>query len=183
MAVFLFIIGAAIGIFISIVKSQKKVLVEQQLVNQVSYVKEYMSKALRAAKVDSIGDYLGNKGDIYLLTHYDIGSGSYKGIKFINSLNSDICEEFYFDSPNGTLQKVAGIGNSPVPLTSADIGINFSKSRFIINGSTSSGLFLANNSDDIQPRVTILLNISVSGQAPKIIQTTVSQRNLNVPQQ
>ena len=70
MTVFLFIIGAAIGIFISIVKSQKKVLVEQQLVNQVSYVKEYMSKALRAAKVDSIGDYLGNKGDIYLLTHY-----------------------------------------------------------------------------------------------------------------
>ena len=47
MTVFLLVIGAAMGIFISIVQNQKKILSEQELLNQISYVEEYMSKALR----------------------------------------------------------------------------------------------------------------------------------------
>ena len=105
MAVFLFVIGAAMGIFISIIQNQKKVLSEQQLLNQISYAEEYMSKAMRMAKVeenencliDSQGtDY---PGYIYLLTRYDINSQLYRGIKFINQ-NSSICQEFFLYTDN-----------------------------------------------------------------------------------
>ena len=52
MAVFLFVIGAAISVFISIIQHQKRVLAEQQILNQISYVEEYMSKSLRTANTE-----------------------------------------------------------------------------------------------------------------------------------
>ena len=91
-AVFVFIIGAAIGIFLSVVQNQKKILAEQQFMNQISYAEEYMSKALRMAAVDIDGSCLidphgsnqSNPGYIYLLTRYDTSKGLFKGIKFKN---------------------------------------------------------------------------------------------------
>ena len=83
MAVFLFIIGAAIGIFLSIVQSQKRVLSEQQLLNQISYAQEHMSKALRMANT-AIDDSCIPKGYVYLLTRYNTNSQLFGGIKFIN---------------------------------------------------------------------------------------------------
>ena len=70
-------------------------LAEQQLLNQLSYVEEYMSKSLRAAKselnenclIDSQG--ADHQGYIYLLTRYGSMAGqpdAFGGVKFINSL-------------------------------------------------------------------------------------------------
>ena len=72
MAVFLFVIGAGMGIFISLIQNQRKVLAEQEVLNQLSYVEEYMSKALRTAEVeneDCFKDFQGtdHPGYIYLL--------------------------------------------------------------------------------------------------------------------
>jgi prepilin-type N-terminal cleavage/methylation domain-containing protein len=200
MAVFLFIIGAAIGIFISVIQNQKKVLAEQQLINQISYVEEYMSKSLRMATTDTTG--LACFGDtkyagyIYLLTHYNSGMGAFTGIKFLNQSNG-VCQEFVWDttSSNG-INVLQDIKNSAtaVPLTSSALQINYIK--FSIDGSggstfaepstkntcTSSQCGAA-YTDTIQPRVTIIFNIKVAGdsQEPvRTIQTTVSQRNLNV---
>ena len=49
MAVFLLVAGMAVSIFISIVTQQRRILSEQQLIIQLRYVLEYMSKALRMA--------------------------------------------------------------------------------------------------------------------------------------
>lgn len=176
MAAFLFIIGAAAGIFLSIVQNQKRVLSEQKLLNQISYAEEYMSKALRMAMVDTDGTAcFGDSkyaGYIYLLTHGD--SGSYEGIKFINqSDNNGACQEFFLDT-TGVLEETDG-GGSPVALTSTDLKINFIS--FALNG--LNNLSGTSYSDAVQPRVTILLNVSIPGEAAKTIQTTVSQRNLN----
>lgn len=199
MAVFLFIIGAAISIFISVVQSQKKVLSEQQLVNQISYTEEYMSKALRMATADTTGSCLGsgNKGYIYLLTPYDNNLSVFKGIKFLNQSNN-ICQQFVWDNANGVLEEIKN-GGTAVPLTSTSLKINFT--RFSINGSNGSTFTSdtnpgsnscsstlqcgASNADTVQPRVTIVMNINVAGdsQEPiRTIQTTVSQRNLNAKQ-
>ena len=105
MTIFLFVIGAALSIFISIIQSQKRVLAEQQFLNQVSYAEEYISKGIRMAKaevdenclIDSEGNV--HPGYIYLLTHQN--GQSYEGIKFINqsgisASSGPICEEFFF---------------------------------------------------------------------------------------
>ena len=204
MAVFLFIIGAAIGIFISIIQHQKKVLSETQLLNQIGYLEEYMSKALRMAAADNtITDPSGTcipKGHIYLLTR--VNAGIYRGIKFINQSDSNACQEFFLAGAGTTanpyiLKELKNSTNesSAVELTSSSTQINFV--RFSVNGLDGSvagqgctggpGQCGASNKDAAQPRVTVLLNIKITGDSqddprgtPRTIQTTVSQRNLNV---
>jgi len=140
MSVFLFIIGAAIGIFIAVVQNQKQVLSEQELLNQISYTQEYMSKALRVAEADSVktdpggncliyegtdGTPLGsnNLGYIYLLTRHDISTGFFRGIKFINSSAKDACQEFFLDA-DGVLKEIKN-GAAAVSLTPSDLQINY----------------------------------------------------------
>lgn len=191
MVVFLFIIGAAIGIFISVVRNQKQVLSEQELLNQISYVEEYMSKALRVAAADTSGSCLplgsNNEQYIYLLTHYNTSgqnAGFFSGVKFINQLNG-VCQEFFWDT-DGILKEIKD-GAAAVALTPSDLQINYV--RFSINGSDGSAKDCANpnqcgasNADPVQPRLAILLGVKISGAGGqnRIIQTTVSQRNLNV---
>lgn len=193
MAVFLLVIGTAMGIFISIVKQQKRILAEQELLNQASYVMEYMSKAIRMAEKDDAGGCLTEgvvsyPGYTYLLTRADPG-GFYRGIKFINQSDNNACQEFYLDNA------VQGDTSTPLVLKEIKNGVpiegalltsekfNIEALRFGINGhdgcygepvkcpQTEGG----NN----QPRITILLNIRMDAQSVKKFQTTVSQRNLN----
>lgn len=197
MAIFLFIIGIALAVFISIIKVQRNILSEQKIINQVSYVQEYMSKALRMAKLDETGDCINDddtsseKQYIYLLTRQDL-NGFYKGIKFINQSDDDACTEFFLDNttdPTHPILKevkyVDGVAGEEIALTSSDLEINYLK--FAINGvdaKVSSGLFGASKDQIDQPRLTINLSIKIRGdqgeEASKIIQTTISERNLNV---
>lgn len=196
MAVFLLVIGAALVIFISVVQHQRKILSEQELLNQVSYAQEYMSKALRMAKAatrDEDASCLdGNIGYIYLLRRPDSKTGLYRGIKFINQSDNNACQEFFLDNETDpahpVLKELKNSANDSdaVALTSASLQIEFV--RFGING--SNGCYGGSacpdgisDADDLQPRVTILLGVKTRGseQEPaRIIQTTVSQRNLNV---
>lgn len=194
-SVFLFVIGAAVAIFLSVINHQRRILAEQQLLNQISYVEEYMSKALRMAKpevaenclVDSEGNNY--SGYIYLLTRYNSEKNYYEGIKFINQSDNDACQEFFF---NGNYIKEVKNGGDSIPLTSTNIKINYVK--FSINGSDGSpsstgcsdiepcGAFQCNNDVCIQPRLTITIGVQAIGgeTSERVFQTTISQRNLNV---
>jgi prepilin-type N-terminal cleavage/methylation domain-containing protein len=194
-AVFLLIIGVAITIFVSIINNQRMILSQQQLLNQISYAEEYMSKAMRMAKKDEAGSCLiddnneSHPGYIYLLTRPDISNQSYTGIKFINASDNDTCQEFFLDSSGETpvLKEIKnGIPSSGISITSEALKIN--SVRFGINGTTGCyGVedvcpIGASDTETAQPKVTILLNIQIPGDAMnpvRIIQTTVSQRNLN----
>lgn len=198
MAVFLIIIATAVGIFISIVQHQRRIMSEQELLNQISYVVEYMSKALRMAKKDEIGtcliDEQGNTGYIYLLTKPDTSSGFYRGVKFINQSDNDACQEFFIEYIDDTkpelgfaLKEIKKYSSADpddsIALTSDKVKINSIK--FGINGSEGGiwgGVAGASENDDSQPRITISLDVQIKGdnQPVKKIQTTVSQRNLNV---
>ncbi|MEK7665228.1 MAG: hypothetical protein AAB361_03820 [Patescibacteria group bacterium] len=151
-----------------------------------------MSKAIRMAKKDIMGDCLGidYAGYIYLLTRPDASNDFYRGIKFINQSDSNACQEFFLDNSdinNPILKEVKnynpGENNPEIPLTSTNLKIN--SARFGINGRDgliTSGIEGANEEDGAQPRATIYLDIKVQGgqdQPVKKIQTTVSQRDLN----
>ncbi len=194
MAIFLFTIGVVVSIFISAIQNQRSVLYEQGILNQMSYAEEYMSKALRMAKVDTTGECLedsdGNSGYVYLLTRPDVSAGKYRGIKFINQSDDDACQEFFLDTTSDpthfVLKELKDSTNdaNAVPLTGSDIRID--DISFAINGvkgTIASGSQGATNLDGIQPRLTMMLGIIVgtgSEQAVKVVQTTISQRNLNV---
>ena len=187
-AVLLFVVGTAVGIFISIAQHQRIILSEQELLNQASFVLERMSKALRVAGKDLTGECLGFRGYNYLLTRPDLSTSTYMGIKFINQSDNNACQEFYLE--NSVLKEIKN--NNPwVALTSDKFMIN--SIRFGING--GNGCYGVNcvdsskESDGIQPRITIYLDVQtkIKGddgqpiQPAKKIQTTISQRDLNVP--
>jgi len=187
-AALLLVLGTAVGIFISIVQHQRIILAEQELLNQFSYAIDHMSKALRMAGKDAEGACMISMGENsnYELTLPDATTGVYTGIKFINQSDNDACQEFFVDE--GILKERKNGSTEGVPLTSNKFYIN--SLRFGINGSNgcSSGVGCvegASEADIAQSRVTIYLDIQISGNTDrpsKKIQTTISQRNINVSQ-
>lgn len=169
-AVFSIIIGAVSGLFISGLYGQRNALASQRLLDQTSYALEYMSRALRMAKkqTSDLPFCLSSNGLNYEMVN--------SGLRFINHLEEDKCQEFFLEG--GILKQRKNIGEAPLDLTSPKLEI------------TSLNFFLQGQSqvDNLQPKVTIFLKIKGSGQRieeqPGInIQTTVSQRNLDIIRQ
>jgi len=161
------IIVVVVDIFLSIIQHQSRLLSEQDLLNQTSYTVEYISRALRMAKKDTAGLCLGTEkiGYNYVLTN----DGN--GIKFINHSNNDICQEFFWDSNDKKIKEIKDSGQA-VSFISDNLQVNYFKIK--LSGESES--------DDLQPRVTISMEIQVkgSGDLPKKqIQITISQRNLD----
>ena len=170
--IFLMLIGIISQIFISALRQQRKSLVSQQLLDQTSYVMEYMSRALRMAKKEISDGCLLQGGLNYEATRFDSDTQTYSGIKFINHLQGDDCQEFFLE--NGQLKYWKKSAGETLPLTSSKFEITSLK--FFLTGALQS--------DKLQPRATIFLSIKERGASkdfPEIkIQTTVSQRTLDV---
>ena len=171
--IFSIIIGAISGIFIFGIRQQKLALLNQIILDQSSFSLEFMSRALRMAKKDSSTSpvCLSLSGLNYEITH----SGS--GLMFINHLEDNDCQEFFLEQSQLKYRKKIGqIGEESLPLTSNKLEIVSLKFN-LIGGSQA---------DDLQPSVTIFLEIRGKGElenSQKIkIQTTISQRNLDVLQ-
>lgn len=161
------VITVAIDLFVSIVRYQRKVLAEQEISSQMSYIIEYMARAIRMAKKDSSGACLGATDTNYVLTltHGDIG------IKFINHSDNDVCQEFFRDLIDQKLKESKN-NSEPISLISDNLQVNYFKIK--LSGESSS--------DSFQPRVTISMEIQARGagdQPKKQIQTTISQRNID----
>jgi len=184
MVVFIFIIAAVLVVFISIAQAQKNILAKQEVIREVGYILEYLSKALRMAKtsVSEQDSFCLSEGVIYQLTRADPNSPDFfNGIKFINSIDNDSCYEIFFDNKEGVLKQLINETeeSNALSLTSTNLKIEFIK--FKING--MSNLTEAKRDDDFQPRITILLGVKSkkeSGGPLMIFQTTVSQRSLNI---
>ena len=167
-SIFLVVIAAPTGFFVTSIKGQKKALASQELLDNVSFTLEYMSRAIRMAKKDK--DYtcisqIGQKLN-YQETH------SERGIKFLNYQGD--CQEIFLDEIDGRLKESIE-GSVPVPLTSDDLYIT----SFQIASDESWGQI-----DNLQPRITLSFEIKRENPRPEMepkikIQTTISQRNLD----
>jgi len=181
LSIFLIIISVTVDIFISMVQQQKRILEEQELLNQTSYVEEYMSKALRTAVKDINGSCLGTIGYVYLLTHCNNGTlQACNGVKFINQSDNNACQEFFLDDitnpANPSLKQIKN-GSLAQNILSDKFKIKYA--RFIVDGDKT--LHFTFGSDLVQPRITILLDVQTQTGGilqEKIIQTTISQRNI-----
>lgn len=156
--IFSSIVGTITGLFLSSLSSQKRILATQELLDQTSYVLEYMSRALRMAKKDLNGTCIQSK------TNYATTSN---GIEFLNYTGKE-CQKFYLEN-NQLKEFKAG---QTLPLTSQFIKVKSFK--ILLSGE--------NQEDNLQPKITIFLDVEGRGKnPPKIqIQTTISQRDLDV---
>jgi hypothetical protein len=119
------------------------------------------------AKKDIDGSCLGQAG----LNFKSINSGN--GVRFINSLQGDDCQEFYLEGGRIKFKKEASSSSPKIlDLTSSDISVNYLK--FNLSGE--------NQSDNLQPLVTIYLEAKLANSPSIKIQTSVSQRNIDIVQ-
>ena len=173
-AIFAITVGAISGIFISVIRVQRRVLATQELLDQTSYVLEYMGRALRMAKKDTAASCI-SAG-----TNYENPAGDTSKIRFI-AIREDgaFCWEFsrQLDGTVYRIQERRKIGTAEETtsfLTSNKLQVNSSK--FSLSGAAGT--------DTLQPRVTIFLKILGRGttERPEVqIQTSISQRPLDVP--
>ncbi len=168
--IFSIIIGTATGVFVSAIKLQKYNLAYQQLLDQTSYVMEYMDRAIRMAKRNEGPACLGmsEESNYKWGTGYYIEFATYHGQcwKFSLSLENDSIGEF-------NRLRVEQDGNGYY-LTSDDFDV---KSFNVVVSGDDGG------TDGLQPRVTIFMEVHGRGPDPKPkikIQTTISQRDLDV---
>lgn len=165
-AIFSVIVGTAMGVFASAIKSQKRVLAQQELLDQTSYAMEYISRALRMARKDISGSCLTTVG---AGNNYETDGNR---IRFLNYLNK--CQEFFFENnqikERKSTDSTAANFEASLPLTAQKILVN----QFKVNLSGQDQI------DYLQPAVTIFWDILGREQTSMKIQTTISQRNLDI---
>ena len=162
-AIFSLAVAAASGIFVFSLKAQRHNLAAQELLDQTSYLTEYMSRAIRAAMKDDI--------EIWGFAEKNCLSGDrvnyeFDGqcLKFRNYKNQ--CQQFCRQGAR-LLEIKDGDSNY---LTSPNLTVN--DFAVILSGESQN--------DFQQPQVSINLNISGEEGSGIQIQTTISQRNLDV---
>jgi type II secretory pathway component PulJ len=167
-ALFFIIAAGPTSFFIFSLRGQTRALASREIVDNSSYSLEYISRALRMAKKDLTGNCIG------IGTNYENPGGNISTIRLLNY--HDICQEFSL--VDGRLQERKSIDETYtnfegfLPLTSDDLEVTSLKFQL-------SGL---GQDDDLQPRITMLLELIKKSQPESkiITQTTVSQRNLDV---
>lgn len=171
LAVFVFVIDATVTIFVSVVHHQKRILDQQELVNQENYVLETLSQSLRQAKVDVAGKCFSRPGNIYALTHPGV-DGFYQGVRFVDV--DGHCQEFFLDTDG--IFKMSQDGGQPQPLISEKFRIK--QVNFLLNGDKSLSVGGA------QARVTMAFAIALQTDGEtedQTVQTTISHRNFILP--
>lgn len=164
LAVFLLIGGLAFNLLVSSIASQRKALKDQAVVDQISFVAEYMSRAIRQAEKDLADECLASGAD---LLNYKVLAGG-QTLRFLDK--DKICREFSFDSVALAIQERRSSDQTAtfgpwVALTSNDIDVG--DLRFFIQGEEQT--------DQKQPRVTFFID----AQGLRL-QTTISQRRFDV---
>lgn len=172
-AVFCIIIVSIASVSVSSVRLQRHNLTSQQMLSQASYSLEYMARFIRMAKKDSDGLCTGG-------TAWNYSQNSSSEISFRDYNNQ--CQKFYLEGgkikQNGTMVMPNGT-NAPInglDITSGNFEVK--NLNFAIVGEREWP------ADDYQPRVTIFIEMEGTGvfPHPKIsVQTTVSQRDIDVP--
>ncbi|MCK5044741.1 type II secretion system protein [Candidatus Parcubacteria bacterium] len=172
LAVFMIVVVSITSLSVSAIRNQKIILKSQELFSQTSYTLEYMSRALRMAQKDLQGNCL-----VFPATNdsYQNPLGDSSIVRFLNYQGE--CQEFYLDS--GELKERK---SSDHDWTHFATGVALTSDHMTIH-SLNFHLIGASHADNLQPRVTMSLDIQVNSisDAPRFkIQTTISQRNLDL---
>ena len=169
-AIFGIIIAGPTGLFVLSLRNQNMSLALGETIDNTSHAVEYISRALRMARKDRAG------GCITQNYNFENPGADSSKIRFLNY--QGYCQEFSL-SGNQLFQRKSSDGTSAnfdtgAYLTSDDLSI--SNFQFLIVG--------GGQNDNLQPKITMVFHIAKSSAGtglPAInVQTTVSQRNLDV---
>lgn len=161
--VFSILMTSIVGVFIGAMRTHQNVLLTKKILSETSYAMEFISRAIRMAPRDGSGTCV-FAGTTYQL--FDAGTR----IRFINALQSNECQEFYRDPVSRVIKIRRVAGGQITDLTSP--GTEIITLKFEISGNSSG--------DELQPIVTAYLEAKEGNIVPIKLQTSISQRNLDL---
>ncbi|MFA5387567.1 MAG: prepilin-type N-terminal cleavage/methylation domain-containing protein [Candidatus Paceibacterota bacterium] len=172
--IFSVLMGVLSGIFLASMKSQKHIVYTQSLIDNTNYVLDYMSRYLRMAQKDYIGDCVGREKDNFdpsnasssVITFLDYKEGGGRCHQFLLE-NGELKERISADQTAANFEEAQSLTSDRVKITNL---------QFNVAGGA--------NYDEKQPRITILIGAEADTEdldpLPEInVQTTISQRNLD----
>jgi len=172
---FSLVIGGATNLLLTGIAAQRSSLATQELLDQSSFMTEYVTRVLRQARKDTAGTCLTLANLNYEVSSNGVswsaeGSGSF--VRFVNGNGQ--CQQFSLESVR--IQET--IFPAPGEYLTSD-NLNVTSLRFLLEGSSQE--------DDVQPKVTFAMEIEGQGSKPESkpsiqLQSTVSQRRIDVPE-
>jgi type II secretory pathway pseudopilin PulG len=173
--IFVLVVGTATSLLISAFNAQKRALAIREVIDGASYVIDYMSRAISMAKKDD----LEIRGiEFHCLPGYDFRN------YYVDSSNPQItfrtyklneCQSFFLDLGSKRIKERKTGQNYPVAEENylTPEGLEVTNLKFFVQGDDQY--------DNLQPKVTIFLEIQKRGQpATKIsLQTTITQKDLD----
>jgi prepilin-type N-terminal cleavage/methylation domain-containing protein len=171
--IFSFLSVGVVNVFVSAMKTQTRILYNQELMEQSSYSLEYMGKLLRMVKKDVTGDCTGTANENYGVASdqitflvYDTKEGEYMCRRF--SLADGVISES--KSTDETAENLATASE----ITSSKVNVT----ELIFN-------VIGDSEDDAQPKTTILIRMEPTSQSLSenlgiVVQTSISQRQLDI---
>ena len=179
LSLFTIVVTIVAGSILVLISGNQQVVGEQSVMANMSFVMDSMTREIRTGK----NYYCANSFDNQLVENdnSDCSTGK-NGISFVEAGNSITGSNngiiaYYFDSTSKTIMRKVENSN-PQSIVSNDIYIKDAK--FFVTGTKS---FSDNSRDVNQPTVTIVITAmesSASGEKPVTLQTTITQRELDL---
>jgi type II secretory pathway component PulJ len=172
LVIFGFISIILVNIFVSSLNTQKRILQNQELMNQSSYALGYMEKSIKMADKDTAGNCTGLAN-----RNYNVQSGpdSITFLAYDNKVAAYRCTQFLISG--NVIQKKESTDATSANLQTA---VNLTSTSVKVDSLTFSR---SGDATGQQPRITIMIKMesnSLFANPPVLnVQTTVSQRRLN----
>jgi prepilin-type N-terminal cleavage/methylation domain-containing protein len=177
LSLFTIVVTIAVGAFLSLIGASKGVQSEQSVMTTLTFVLDSMTREIRTGS-----NYNCNTGTFgsqeSLVVGRDCASGS-TGISFeeagssITGSTANRIAYFYVGGANNTIMRRVGNGTAQSIVSD---GIQITNAQFFVTGTARLGT----GTDINQPTVTIVLEATDDTGATTTLQTTVTQRELDI---
>jgi prepilin-type N-terminal cleavage/methylation domain-containing protein len=181
LSLFTIVVTIAVGAFLSLIGASKSVQGEQSVITTLTFVLDSMTREIRTGTNYYCDDRTTIRtGTFSTSSARDCSTGD-DGISFIEAGSSVTAGAssrriaYYFDSGSATNTIMRKVGNG-TPQSIVSDGIAVTDAQFFVTGSDRLGT----GTDINQPTVTIILEATDENGATTTLQTTVTQRELDI---
>lgn len=183
LSLFTIVVTIAVGAFLSLIGASKSVQGEQSVITTLTFVLDSMTREIRTGTnyYCNTRSVLDDPTQVSTSTVRDCASGS-DGLSFVEAGSSITASgaskriAYYYDTSSSTNKTIMRKVGNGTPQSIVSDGITVTNAQFFVTGSTRLG----NGTDTNQPTVTIVLEARDENGATTTLQTTVTQRELDI---
>jgi prepilin-type N-terminal cleavage/methylation domain-containing protein len=175
LSLFTIVVTIAVGAFLSLIGASRGVQSEQSVMTTLTFVLDSMTREIRTGTSYNCNDTTFSNQEGYGSTAQNCENGS-DGVSFVESGSSITGASsriaYYYDDSTGTLFRRVGNGTAQSIVSD---GITVTDAQFFVTGSRRLAAGFTG-----QPTVTIILEARDETGATTTLQTTVTQRELDI---